>query len=108
MIVNEPQVVCITTFALVEPSFDGGRFSCVSSWREPGSPTRLQPAGSPAPAVTTVDVPAVEALDAPDEPPPQPPPQPATSAAIASTARGAARGPGVGARIMPRVPGAPP
>src|SRR4051794_41880568 len=101
MIVNEPQVVCITTFALVEPSFDGGRFSCVSSWREPGSPTRLQPAGSPAPAVTTVDVPAGQALDAPHEPPPQP----ATGAAVARTGGGAGKGPGIGARGKPRLPG---
>src|SRR4051812_1792535 len=95
----------MTTFAVAEDSFDGGRFSCVSSWREPGSPTRLQPAGIAAPAVGTVDVLAVEALDALDDlPPPEPPPQPAASAAGASTARSADRARGIGARIMPSFP----
>jgi glycerol-1-phosphatase len=103
--VNEPQVVCITTLALVEPSFDGGRFSCVSSWRAPGSLTRLQPGGIAAPAVTAVDVPALDEVVALDDPlPPDPPPQPAASAAVRSTARSAERARGIGATIMPSFP----
>jgi hypothetical protein len=53
--VNEPQLVCITTLADVDSSREPGRFSCVSSWRAPGSLTRLQPAGIAVPAVTAVD-----------------------------------------------------
>jgi glycerol 3-phosphatase-2 len=80
-----------------------GRRTCVSSWRVPGSLTRLQPGGIAVPAVTTDDVAGVffapELLE-----PPEPPPQPAANAASATATRSVRMDRDTAARIMPTSP----
>jgi glycerol 3-phosphatase-2 len=99
-IVNEPQLVWSATLAAFEDRRVVGRGTCVSSCREPGSLTRLQPAGSAVPAVTTDDVPGVlfvlELLE--------PPPQPAMSAASATATRSVRMDRDTAVRIMPTSP----